>query len=184
MTDNPNLMPQAEEAENREEAEAKLANMLTLEIVFLAVVGLVVIAAFFEALSYQLVSSRTPFVIMVPLFLLIVIHARRLFKVRQYADFGHRLRMALRGEVPGVNKVAAMSGWMAGLLVLIMALGHYAGLLIFSFFLMWRAGERFKLAATVAVVSTVMIFVVFEFGFDVELYRGLLFRYFAGYRDF
>ena len=49
------------------------ADLLTLEICFLGLVGLVVVAAFIEALGYKLVSSRTPFVIMAPLLILIAV---------------------------------------------------------------------------------------------------------------
>ncbi|MCG6901251.1 MAG: hypothetical protein LJE68_01085 [Rhodobacter sp.] len=176
-------MPDAPEPET--DPQDTLANRLTLEICFLAVVALVVVAAFFEALTYQLVSSRTPFVIMVPLFVLIVIQARRLFRVRGKADFGGRVRLALAGKVPDLNKVLVMSGWMVVLLTLIVVLGHYAGILIFAFVLMRvLAKERLVLAVTVAVVTTAIIFCIFEIGFNVELYRGLVWRYFAGYRDF
>jgi hypothetical protein len=188
MTPEPHVLPEQHEAPkgSLEEArqESHVANLLTLEICFLAVVGLVVVAAFFEALTYQLVSSRTPFVIMAPLFLLIVIHAKRLYSVRDRANLGERLGNALRGKVAHLNAVVAMGGWMTGLLALIVALGHYIGLLVFCFALMIKGDETRRLSATIAIVTTGLIFLVFEYGFDVELYRGLLFRYFAGYRDF
>ena len=184
MTDAPKPVPD-EEAPARGAGEAQLANRLTLEICFLLVIGIVVVAAFFEALTYKLVSSRTPFVIMVPLFVLIVIHARRLFRVRKHADFIHRLKLAMEGSVPAFNKVVAMSGWMAALLAMIMVLGHYAGILIFGFILMRLvAKESLVMSLAVTVITTALIFVLFEIGFNVELYRGLVWRYFAGYRDF
>lgn len=165
--------------------DTSAANRLTLEICFLAVVGLVVVAAFFEALTYQLVSSRTPFVIMVPLFALLVVQARRMYRERGKADFRARIRVALAGGVPALNKTVGLSLWMCGLLALITVFGHYAGILAFGLILMrWLAGESWTMALMVAVISTALIFVVFEIGFDVELYRGLLWRYFQGYRDF
>ena len=57
----------SDQPKNEEETREHLANKQTLEIAFLAFIGLVVLWAFVEALSYQLVSSRTPFVIMAPL---------------------------------------------------------------------------------------------------------------------
>jgi len=188
MSPDPQVLPEHDESpkDAREEArqEAHVANLLTLEICFLAVVGLVVAAAFFEALTYQLVSSRTPFVIMAPLFLLIVIHAKRLYSVRDRANLRERLSNALHGKVANLNAVIAMSGWMLALFALILTLGHYIGLLVFSFALMIKGDETRKIAGIIAIVTTVLIFLVFEYGFDVELYRGLLFRYFMGYRDF
>ncbi len=168
-----------------EDGKAHAANMLTLEIVFLGIVGLVVLAAFLEALSYELVSSRTPFVIMAPLFLLILIHGFRLWRVRREVDMARRLRLALAGRTAQFNKVAAMSGWMAALIAVIAALGHYAGIFLFGVWLMAvLAKERLWFALAVVGVTTALIYGIFEIGFNVELYRGLLWRWYAGYRDF
>lgn len=176
MTDNP---------KPKDTGEVTLANKLTLEICFLALIGLIVVAAFFEALTYKLVSSRTPLVIMVPLFALILIHAWRLFKVRGHSNFRERVGLALSGRMPDLNKVVSMSLWMCVLLVLIAVLGHYVGIFLFGFVLM-RMLERESLwmAISVSVSMTVIIYIVFEMGFDVGLYRGLLWRYFKGYNDF
>jgi len=186
MTDRPDAT--GPEAEDREDAEAKKAhhaNMLTLEICFLGFVGLVVVAAFLEALSYQLVSSRTPFVIMAPLFVLIVVHAARLYRHRDEADFGHRLRLALAGGAPALNKVLKVCLWLVLMMVVIVGLGHYAGLAVFCLVLMWRLGKIPFLVSLAVTIGTVLtIFIVFEVAFDVELYRGLFFRWLAGYRDF
>ena len=188
MSPEPQVLPETGDTpmDAREQAreETRVANLLTLEICFLAVVGLVTVAAFFEALTYQLVSSRTPFVIMVPLFLVILIQARRLYSVRDRANLREQLGKALHGRIGHLNAVVSMGGWMVGALALILVLGHYIGLLMFSFALMIKGDETRKLAGIIAIVATGLIFLVFEFGFDVELYRGLLFRYFMGYRDF
>jgi hypothetical protein len=51
--------------------------------------------------------------------------------------------------------------------------------------MMWGlAGIRAPLAAAVAAGSVAVIWLTFEIGFDVEMYQGLLDRWFAGYRDF
>lgn len=171
-------------SEPTDAAQARRANMLTLEIVFLGIVGLVVLAAFFEALTYKLVSSRTPFVIMAPLFVLIVIQARKLFVARHKADFAQRLVMALRGRMPDFNTTLGMTGWMVGLVAAITVLGHYAGLFLFSVWLMRMARESWTLTLIVCGVILGLIWGIFEIGFNIELYRGLLWRYFAGYRDF
>lgn len=186
MRDTHNHADQGEELHyEEEEVGADTAGLLTLEICFLALVGVVVLAAFLEALSYQLVSSRTPFVIMVPLAILLVFHARRLAKHRAEADFGHRLKLALSGELPAFNKVVAMSGWLLALLAMVIVLGHYAGIAIFAFVLMRVLGrQELRLSLVVTAVATFMLFLIFEIGFDVELYRGLIFRYLTGYRDF
>ena len=161
------------------------ANMLTLEIVFLVVIGLVVLAAFFEALTYKLVSARTPFVIMVPLFILIALHGVRLYKRREQADVGKRLGMAIGGSLPGLNKVVMITISLVVMLLIIVGLGHYIGLAALSIFLMWRlGGVGFVRSVLVTIGMLITIFLIFEVAFDLELYRGLLFRWMAGYRDF
>ncbi len=161
------------------------ANMISLEICFLAIIGLVVVAAFFEALNYELVSSRTPFVILAPLFLLIVIQGKRLSTVWKQADFSARVRVAFSGGLESVNKVVMNAVWMCALLLVVLCLGHYVGILSMGVIMMrWMAKTKFVTAVLVAGITTLLIFVVFEVGFGVDLYRGLLFRYLSGYRDF
>lgn len=175
----------AEAAEQDARSKNHLANMLTLEICFLALVGLVIVAAFFEALTYKLVSSRTPLVIMVPLFGLILFHGIRLWGVRQQANLGQRLRLAITGGVPWLNKVVILSLSLFVLIFLITTVGHFVALAVYMFGLMWYlAGERLWLASLVALGTTAALYVLFEIGFDVEMYQGLIYRWFAGYRDF
>ena len=160
-------------------------NLYLLEICFLGLVGVVVVAAFFEALTYKLVSARTPYVIMVPLFLLIAIHARRLWRVRAEFDVGARLSSAISGHTVGLNKVIGISAWLAGLVLMITVFGHYAGIFLFVLLLMrLGAKEAWRLSLIVAAGSTLFIYGVFEFLFNIDLYRGLIVRYFLGFRDF
>jgi hypothetical protein len=156
-----------------------------LEVCFLLVVCLVVVAAFFEALTYQLVSSRTPFVIMVPLLLLIGLQARRLYAVRQRFRWVEAIRKVVRGRAPMFRKIAVLNLWFVLLLALIQVAGHYAAIAFFLFMLIWYvAKERWVTALVVAAVATLTIYVLFEEFFNIDLYRGLIYRYFAGYRIF
>lgn len=165
--------------------EEKRREMITLEICFLGFIAVITLIAFVKAMGYAIVSSRTPFVIMVPLFILTVVQAYRLAKRRHEVALGSQIRNALSGGHPHFRKVVAMCGWMAGLLALIVAFGHFVGLMVFSLALMWFvAREKLWVSLLVAAVTTLGLFLLFELAFDVELYRGLLFRYFAGYRDF
>jgi hypothetical protein len=160
-------------------------NLYALEIVFLGVIGLATVVAFAEALSYKLVSSRTPFVIMVPLFVLIAVHARRLWRVRHEFHPGTRLRIALSGGNAHLNKVVGFSGWMIGLVAMITAFGQYVGIFAFCVILMhFVARERWILTLAVAGATTFFIYGTFEYLFNIDLYRGLLFRWYLGYRDF
>jgi hypothetical protein len=46
------------------------------------------------------------------------------------------------------------------------------------------AGERWMLTLTIATGTTFFIYGTFEYLFNIDLYRGLLFRWYLGYRDF
>ena len=177
-------MDEIQQQANRERRERR-SNQVALEMVFLAVIALVVIAAFIEALSYKLVSSRTPFVIMVPLLVLIAIHAWRMYQVRLDTNLKERLNMAFTGQIQWFNKVVALSGWCVGMFVLILAFGHFAGIFLFMLILMRLvARERFWLSFWISLGTTAVIYVTFEIGFNIEMWKGYLYRWYAGYRDF
>ncbi len=177
-------MSELPDPNEQEKEKRRRGNIFALEVCFLAFVGLIVVAAFFEATSYAIVSSRTPFVIMVPLFLLIVVHAIRLWAARHEFDPRARIAEAFSGATPGFNKVLQISAMMVALIFAIWVLGHYAGVFLISLILMRMAGEKWMLACVTAVGATLFIYVVFEFLFDIRLYRGLIIRYFLGFRDF
>lgn len=160
-------------------------HLYALEIAFLSFIALVVAVFFIKATGYKLVSSRTPFVIMVPLGLLIVIHALRLWRVRDDFRPGQRMAEALAGQNTNLNKVLGFSGWMIAMVAMILVLGHYAGIFLFCVILMrFLAGENWMLTLVVAAATTLFIFGVFEYLFNIDLYRGLIVRYFLGFRDF
>lgn len=160
-------------------------HLYALEILFLAFIAVFVLIAFSEALTYKLVSSRTPFVIMAPLAILIVIHGVRLWRVREDFRPGARIREALSGSNKSLNSVLGISAWMLGMVAMILVLGHYAGIFLFCMILMRHlAGEKWMLALAVAAGATFFIFLVFEYLFNIDLYRGLIIRYFLGFRDF
>lgn len=167
------------------EAGASGGNLYLLEICFLVFVGVVVLIAFSQALSYKLVSSRTPFVIMLPLGILIVIHGLRLWRIRESFDPKSLFARAMAGLNGSFNSVLGISGWMIGMVLMILVFGHYAGVFLFCVILMrMLAGEKWVLTLAVAAGTTFFIFGVFEYLFNIELYRGLIVRYFLGFRDF
>lgn len=160
-------------------------NRFALEVCFLAVLGIIVLGAFLQALSYPLVSARTPFVIMVPLLALIAFQAFRLLQMRGSYHPLATIRNVLAGHVPFVRKLAGLHVWMLGLFVMINLAGHYIALATFIFMLVWReAKERLLLAVVLSLATTAVMFGLFEYGFHIGLYPGLIYRYFAGYRIF
>lgn len=162
-----------------------ISGIHALEIVFLAVVGLIVLAAFIEAFSYKLVSSRTPFVVMVPLLILIGVQALRLTSAGALGEVRFYIGEAVRGRNAVVGKLSALSASFVGVVGVIYTLGHYIGIGGFIFLLMRGiAKERLFFSILVTAMTTGAILATFEYAFGVELYRGLLFRYLAGYRVF
>lgn len=161
-----------------EEMQKKVA----LEIVFLAVVGLFVIGGFIAALDYDFVSARAPIVIMVPLLVLI---AAQLFRNRRAAEQHvviHQLKHALKGEDREFNSVVRFVAFMAMLLLMIYVAGHYVGISLFMFALMyWISREHPILALLISIGVTVLIYLLFEHGFNIELYRGYLPRLLSGF---
>ncbi len=174
----------AMKAEDRVEEET-VANKVILELCFIVVVGLIVVAAFISALSYDLVSARTPLFIMVPLLILIGGHIIRVKTASQNIDVPSILSLVARGENQNFNIVAGFVGWMVLLLALITVAGHYVGIAALMFILL-RINSKEKMLLSLAITTgvTLMIFILFEYGFDIELYRGAIYKMWAGDTDF
>lgn len=162
-----------------------VGDLFSLEVIFLCFIGGVVILAFIEALSYKLVSSRTPFVIMVPLLILIGVQMLRVAGGEHGQGIRARAGRALRGGNALINSMAGISLWMTLYGLAMLLAGHYVASFAFIALLVRRAAnEPMKLALILAACTTAVVFVVFEYGFQIELYRGLIYRWFAGYRVF
>ena len=144
-----------------------------------------VFAAFLQAFRFEFVSARTPFVIMVPLLAMIAFQLVRLMRRSDLAGPSAIVGKALRGAYPAFNRLFRLSLAFVGLALTIEVFGHYIGIATFMVFLMRVMGrERLWLSLLVSGAATAVIYLAFERGFNVELYRGLFFRYLQGYRDF
>lgn len=160
-------------------------NRLALEVCFIVVIAIIAIAAFIEAFSYELVSSRTPFVFLVPLLLLIGFQIIRLWRAPDAAAVKGRIIAAFTGKNAAFNKTVIILAWLLVAFGTIILFGHYAGLGLLMLVLMRGiARENWRLTSIVVGSMILIIFLVFEPGFDIELYRGMIFRHFAGYRVF
>jgi MFS family permease len=148
-----------------------------LELVFISVLGIAVLGAFIAALTYDFVSARAPLFIMVPLLLLIGMQINRSRKEAHLPDVIAELSVAFRGKNSDFNSVAGFIGLMVLLLLLIYVAGHYVGISVFMFVLLrWISKEHPVLSLLIAVGVTVLIYFLFEHGFNIELYRGYIFR--------
>ena len=161
--------------------EERNSNKTTLELYFIAAIGLIVAAALFSASGYEIVSARTPIVIMLPLIILIGVQFVRVKKASRTVGVRHILSAVAKGDNETFNRAAGFIGWMILLLTLILFAGHYADIAVLMFVLLRlvsREGILFSLALTAGV--TVVIFLMFELGFDIELHRGAIFRIWDG----
>ena len=68
------------------------------------------------------------------------------------------------------------------LLLLILVAGHYAGIAAFMFVLLRLISkESLDLSLLISIGVTISIYFLFEHGFNIELYRGLIFKLWSGY---
>jgi len=154
----------------------------TLELCFISFLGIVVISAFVAALNYDFVSARAPLFIMVPLLILIAAQFRRTRAVTRQDVLLAEFSQALRGKNRRLNVALGFIGWMVLLLVLIFVIGHYAGMAAFMFVLLrMLSKETMRLSVLVTAGVTIVVYLLFEHVFNIELYRGLLLRLLSGY---
>jgi len=165
-----------------EEADEVTENNTTLELFFVVLIGLAFVAAFFAALNYDFVSARTPLVILVPLLILIGAQINRTRKATNAKAIKSSLSRVAAGKDRKFNLVAGMSGWIVMLMLLIFFAGHYVGVATFMYFLLNVISKESKLlSALVSTGVTAILYVLFEIGFNIEMYRGLIYNFLSGY---
>lgn len=157
----------------------------TLDLIFITLVGLLMLAALGSALTYEFISARTPIVILIPLLILIGIQFRESLKHSSFSEVISLISHALKGGNAEFNGVAGFGGWMILLLVLIFIAGQYAGMGLFMFMLLYLvAGESLILSLSVSGLVTLGIYVLFDFVFSITLYNGLVYQVWNGYNIF
>ncbi len=150
-------------------------NNVVLELVFITFIGLVVVGALVAALNYDFISARAPLVIMVPLLILIATQINKTRKRAEHHLVLTQLSQSLKGRNSEFNSVFQFVAYMTFLLLLIYVAGHYVGISVFMFVLMhWVSRERPVFAILVSIGVTVLIYFLFEHGFNIELYRGYI----------
>jgi hypothetical protein len=160
----------------------KPQNKAVLELIVMLFTGLVVIGALVAALNYDFVSARAPLIVIVPLLILIAVQINKKRKEAQQLGVFEQLSHAFKGDNSEFNSVLRFILFMTLLLLLIYAAGHYIGISVFMFALMyWIAREKLLLSALVSIGVTVLLYFLFEHGFNIELYRGYIPRLLADY---
>ncbi len=165
-----------------EEADEVTENNTTLELFFVVLIGLAFVAALIAALNYDFVSARTPLVILVPLIILIGAQINRTRKATNAKAIKLSLSRVAAGKDRKFNLVAGMSGWIVMLMLLIFFAGHYVGVATFMYVLLNVISKESKLlSALVSTGVTAILYVLFEIGFNIEMYRGLIYNFLSGY---
>lgn len=165
-----------------DEANKASGNNATLELFFVVLIGLAFSAALVAALGYAFVSARTPLVILIPLLLLIGAQINRTRKATDVTTILSDLSQVMRGKNRKFNTVASMVGWIVMLMLLIFVAGHYVGVATFMYFLLNLISKESKLlSALVSTGVTAILYILFEIGFNIELYRGLIYNFLSGY---
>jgi hypothetical protein len=156
-------------------------DLLSLETICLAVCGTAALAALAETLLSGRGTVSVALTVLVPLIACLALQARRVGAMRA----GILGRTSARLRWPRTDAIGRFSLGIAGFLGLLLVAGHYAALLVLVFGLVRSSGRDGVLrAAGVAVACTGAIFVLFDGVLGIEMYRGLVFRHLAGFRDF
>ncbi len=165
-----------------EQSDEVTENNTTLELFFTVLIGLAFVAALIAALNYDFVSARTPLVILVPLLILIGAQINRTWKATNARAIKASLSRVVAGKDRKFNMAAGMSGWIIMLMLLIFFAGHYVGVATFMYILLNVISKESKLlSALVSTGVTAILYVLFEIGFNIELYRGLIYNFLSGY---
>jgi hypothetical protein len=160
-------------------------NLAALDLCFILMIGALMSGAFISALTYDFVSARTPIVIMIPMLIMIAIQIKKSFKAAGFADIAHSFNELIRGKYSEFNGVAGFFGWMLLLLLWIFLAGHYAGMMLFMFMLLYLlAEEKLILSLSISVIVTLVIYLLFEQIFNIALNRGLVYQVWNGYSLF
>jgi len=165
-----------------EEADEVTENNTTLELFFIVLIGLAFVAALIAALNYDFVSARTPLVILVPLLILIGAQINRTRIATNAKAIKSSLSRVAAGKDRKFKMIAGIVGLIVMLMLLIFVAGHYVGVATFMYVLLNVISKESKLlSALVSTGVTVVLYVLFEIGFNIELYRGLIFNFLSGY---
>jgi len=167
------------QAENQESsaADLEMQRKVTLELLFISFTAITMISAFIAALTYDFVSARAPLCILVPLLILTGVQFNRTRRRAGIDDLSVSVTRVVQGKDHNFNRVTGFIGLMTLLLLLIYVAGHYVGISVFMFVLLYlMSNERLLLSLALAVGVTIGIYFLFEHGFNIELYRGVIFR--------
>jgi hypothetical protein len=119
------------------------------------------------------------------LLLLTVVQAGRTRRAARARPAGTAAPEPAADDKSQLAKALEFAAWTVLLLGLIVVAGHYVGIATFMFVLLKSvSGRDAVFALAVAASVTLALFILFEIGFEIELYRGVIYRALAGYKIF
>lgn len=160
-------------------------NRLALETLFLGFLGVVAAVALVSVAGESWSTARTPVVVLLPLLALTAVQFLRVRRAALPGQTRQRTRSALAAEFPAFSRSLQLLGACLTALAAIAVLGHYVGVAALVFGLSGLLGGEWRRVALLsAVLAAATIYTIFEVCFGIDMYRGLVFRAFLGWRDF
>ena len=171
---------------SRNNAEVnKQPSVKPLEMYLVSAAGIVFTMALLAAMSYDTLPARTPVFILLPLLILTVLQINRTRILTANGPSSTKSTRPVFGRENQLGKVLQIFIWTVLLLGLIVIAGHYAGIVMFMFLLLKVVSKKeVTLALAIAASVTLVLYILFEIVFDIELYRGLVYRIINGYKLF
>lgn len=167
------------------EKESENSKDLVLDIIFCAILAIMVIVFSAQAVGYRAESARAPFVAMVPLAILLTINLVRLGRASSITRLRSQTWKQLGEEGTELKKLMLFVLWLVLCVGAIYLVGHYAGVFLFLlFFLRIMSKERWMLTGILSVGMTTMVYVLFEVVLGIQLYRGVIYMIWRGYQVF
>ena len=166
----------------KQQDPVKAARLLKGELVFLSAIVCVIGAALYETIFHADWNKAVPNVVLYPLACILVLQLSRVVGLLQ------RLKAFLsQPPTAPLTKTNAFLSVVVGVCLLPPAVhifGHLPTIFCFVLMVVWIGRSSIPVATVSAILITGGVYALFEIGFDLALYDGLVLRYFQGYRDF
>jgi hypothetical protein len=158
---------------------------LAADVIFTLFIATVVGIFFIDAIDYHRVASRAPFVIMVPLVILIIVHLVKLGRVIKFIDISEYLKLVIKRKDQNSNKFIQINAYITSFIICIYIFGYYVSSALFLLILI-KIISKEKLKVTISLMGAVPLFLylVFEVLLGLQLYRGILYLLWRGYEVF
>jgi hypothetical protein len=160
------------------DANTKEIRTLYFDLLFCLFLGLLLIVFFIAAKDYSWASRRAPFVIMVPLVLMVAGQTWAVIaKIRRMRNAAGPGMATPKLDPRDVTKGSQILIWLVLLLVFFYVAGHLGGTALFLFvFLKFVSRESLRTAVLVAVGVTASVYILFERILLISLYEGWVFN--------